>query len=363
MGRTAQGYSLLKRGKVWTVRFRIDGQRRELSTGQSTRGEANRVGRALYADALHGKLPKQQCGSAQVGGQHELAEVLSQWIEEHPLRPTTRVTYDKYSKYWLTAFASLRGMTDSTIGAYTRRRLREVRGKTVQSELCALRAFLRWASETGYLVEAPTVPNVTKQIAGTPYKHRRRARAPDLDAEEVEAILAALPERSTRGFPIRSRFEVAYDTTLRPETLSRLRYPENWSVGATEITLTDEDDKELYGRIVPLTKRAQKALARSCSSQPGLIFGEHRCGPYLRAAAAKVLPQSKADVFTGQHFRSASITHYLEWTGNLPGTMMMAGHRHASTTSRYVRPTLRAAREMLAESERVKIRVKKKKTG
>jgi len=48
-------------------------------------------------------------------------------------------------------------------------------------------------------------------------------------------------------------------------------------------------------------------------------------------------------VFTGQHVRSAAITRALERSSNLAGVMHLAGHKLASTTSKYVRPSLRAA--------------------
>jgi hypothetical protein len=54
-----------------------------------------------------------------------------------------------------------------------------------------------------------------------------------------------------------------------------------------------------------------------------------------------------AKVFCFQHFRSAGITHLLERTGNLPGVMYIAGHRLAATTSKYVRPSLRAAEQVV----------------
>lgn len=229
--------------------------------------------------------------------------------------------------------------------------------------MAALRKFCGWLEETGYVVEAPEVPKVSKQTAGTPHTQRTRSKAPPLSPEEVEAVLDLLPEYSDRmKFPVKSRFEVAYDTTLRPETLSRLRVPENWSPGCTEITLTDADDKELYARHVPLTQRAIDALAR-VAPEEGLIFGDHRYLRFVREAAKKALPAAKAAIFTGQHFRSAAITHYLEWSGNLPAVMGMAGHKHASTTGLYVRTSLRASREMLIEVERVKIRVKTEKVG
>lgn len=354
MGRHAEGFRILKRGKVYTVRFRVDGQRRELSTGQSSRAEAHEVGRAIYAAAISGRdagLLKR--GRAPSGPDEDLAEVAAAWLEEHSARPKTLELYEKYASYWTREFSSTRNLTERLIAAYIRRRLREVRGKTVSNELCAMRVFLRWLVEAGILPEVPPLPHVTKAVTGTPYEKRRRVKAPELTPEEIEAVLAKLAKYSATGFPVWARFVVAYDTTIRPETLNKLRAPENYSKGGTDLELTAEDDKELYGRTVPLTERARAALDSVCPKE-GLIFGAHRYDQYLRTAAEKALPASKAAVFTGQHFRSASITHYLERTANLPGVQHLAGHRHASTTARYVRPSYRAALEVVT-GKRVKL--------
>lgn len=355
MGRHAEGFKILKRGKVYSVRFRVDGQRRELSTGQSSRAEAHEVGRAIYAAALSGRGELKR-GRAPAGADQDLAEVAASWLEEHAARPTTRELYEKYASYWAREFKSTRNLTERLIAAYIRGRLRVVRGKTVSNELCALRVFLRWTVETGVMPEMPALPEVTKAVTGTPYAKRRRVKAPELTPEEIAAVLAELPKYSASGFPVQARFIVAYDTTIRPETLDKLATPTNYSKGGTDLELTAEDDKELYGRTVPLTPRARKALDSVCP-KAGLIFGAHRYQQYLRAAAEAALPPSKAAVFTGQHFRSAAITHYLERTANLPGVQHLAGHRHASTTARYVRASYRAALDVVS-GKRVKIRVK-----
>src|SRR5690606_12068082 len=103
--------------------------------------------------------------------------------------------------------------------------------------------------------------------------------------------------------------------TLRPETIAKLRVPEHWSPGERVLRITAAIDKEAHDREVPLTPRAVKALERVAPAEPGEIFGQHKAWRYLAPAAAKVLPPGKAAIFTGQHFRSAAITRWLESSG------------------------------------------------
>jgi integrase len=222
----------------------------------------------------------------------------------------------------------------------------------VANEASALRRFGVWAHESGGITAPIVVPVIGKATAGTPHPVRRRARAPDLSAAEIEAILARLPERSaTRsrtapGFPVRARFELMFETTLRPASLDKLSVPENWAPGESVIRLQSVDDKEAYEREIPLTPRARAALERVAPAE-GLIFGAHKYHRYLGPAAAAVLTAAKARVFTGQHVRSAAITRALEVSSNLAGVMHLAGHKHAGTTSKYVRPTFRAALDVI----------------
>jgi len=350
MGRRTLGHKIIKRGRLFYVRFTHEGRRHEYGTGESTSTEAHRVGHAIWLAVLRGERldtgrgPKASPVEQPPGV--TLAEVTREWLSDHPIRKSTLVLYGKYAGYWIKAFPTTDDLTADAMAVYCRGRLKVARGKTVRSEMSALRVFIGWLFEDN----RPEVPEVPRQVAGTPYRHRRRSRAPEINPADVERILELLPEKSARGWWVRPRFVVAYDTTLRPETLDKLSVPENWSPGSNELSLSAEDDKELYGRAIPLTQRAIRELER-VAPEAGLIFGQHRAGPYLKEAARKVLPESKAAIFTGQHFRSAAITHLLELTGNLPGVQGLAGHLHTSTTSKYVRPTLRAARSVVAEAE------------
>jgi site-specific recombinase XerC len=167
----------------------------------------------------------------------------------------------------------------------------------------------------------------------------------------VRAIIAALPELSSSRklktqYPIRARFLVAYETGLRPSTLDALSVPEHYHRGSRLLVLSNDVDKSRWGRELPLSTRARKALD-AVAPESGPIFGRHDYRERLDEAARKVLPPAVADRFAGAHFRSAMITHILEQTGNLAGVQYLAGHKQAKTTGGYARPSLRAAEAAL----------------
>jgi len=361
MGRRAEGFSFLKRGGIWSVRFRIAKRRHEYSTGVKAEPKARRpseaavrAGEQIYAAALQGKRLVRQGGAASraPGAGQTLAESFAEWLDDLTVRAPTRAQYEVFTVQWLREWRRASELIEPSIAAYFRGRLREVTRKSVQNETSALRRFGMWALETGALDAPIVVPTIPKSALGKRFAVRRRVAAPELSADEIEALLAGLPERSEPrirgavGFPIKARFEVMFDTTLRPATLDKLSVPENWAPGETVLRLADDDDKEGNGREVPLTRRALAALKR-VAPDAGPIFGKHKYAPYVEPVAAAVLPPGKAAVFTGQHVRSAAITRALERSANLAGVMHLAGHKHASTTSKYVRPSLRAALDVI----------------
>ena len=293
----------------------------------------------MYAARLQGK---------RVGGAAArlTAEVTGAWLDELALRPVTRVTYEKYATYWL---RHLRTLDDSGIAAYVRKRLREVRGKSVRSEVSALRSLLRWMIEAGELAEMPTVPKIPASSLGVPYAAaRRRVAAPELTEREVTALLKLLPTKAPRGgFWVRDRCELIWETGLRPDTVDALSVPEHWAPKSKVLVITDDIDKEGFAREVPLTKRAIAILKR-CAPKAGVIFGKHRYENFTRVVAEKALPAAKARVFTPQHLRSARATYLLERGVPLPAVQWLLGHKQTATTSRYIRPSARAAAEGLA---------------
>lgn len=338
MGRHSQGYRLRRqRSGPWSARFTVDGERHEVFTGERDRAAAERIAREAYAAALGGRVRRGTGRGALT------PEVTGRWLEDLPVRPVTRALYEKYARYWL---QDLSRLDEAAIAQYVRARLRVVRGKTLRSELSALRNLLGWMVDVGELTEAPAVPTLDHSRLGTPDTTRHRVAAPDYTEQEIRKVLRALPVAAPSGFAVRARFVVLYETGLRPSTVDALSVPEHWSPGARSLRLTDDVDKEGFARSVPLSPAAVRALASAAPSS-GVIFGEHRYSRFV-ADAARVLPPHKAAVFTAQHLRSARATHLLDAGAPLPGVQYLLGHRHTATTSRYVRPSEAAARAALS---------------
>lgn len=94
--------------------------------------------------------------------------------------------------------------------------------------------------------------------------HRHaRGTATELAPAEIQALLAALAERSelTRKghhFALRSPFVLAYEEALRPTALDLLRWRDVTLAG---LHIRAEVDKNRRARVVPLSKHAREPLA------------------------------------------------------------------------------------------------------
>ena len=283
-----------------------------------------------------------------------LDELIATWLAtDTTLAAATALVWETYGRHWLAHWQTMADITDVTAGDYRNKRLGKVVATTVRKELGALRRFLAWSHERGYLPRLVKVPGVPSRVTGTPHHTRRRVEASDLSPAEVLAVIAALPEWSTSKrvevFAIRGRFRLQYETGLRPSTIDRIRVPLHWTPGAPALNITPEIDKTRNARSVPLSAAALDALEAAAARLPvsGLLFGSHNYIEHVRAAAKVALTPAKAATFTGAHTRSARLTHWLEATGNIAGAQYLAGHLDTRSTSRYLRPSFRAASALL----------------
>ena len=337
--------------RTYLVRFRVNGERVEKSTGASTQREAQRAAEQIYADAVQRTQPQARRRVAR-GDAPPLVDLIATWLDtDKTLDPDTAEVWMTYGAHWCRHFVGgLVELTEVNVEDYRDRRLGLVRATTVRKELGALRRFINWAHKRGHLARVVEVPSVPTSSTGTAHTARRRVAAPDLTVEQIEALLAALPEWSTSKrvarFPIRARFRLQYETGLRPSTIDALETPTHWHRGSKTLTLTDDVDKARWGRVLPLTPLAIKALS-ACAPEAGIIFGKHDYREHIAAAAAAALPKAVADKFTGAHLRSARSTHLLEAGATLPAVAYLVGHKKVSTTSGYVRATFRAAEAAL----------------
>lgn len=356
MGRKAQGWKFVEGRDPLTIRFRHEGQRYTLSTGTSDPGAAAEEAARLYSDVVHGRRRRVTRARRAVSG--DLEVLFAEWLAavETTLDPETLKTYETtyVGTHWLGRWKTLGELHDASVAEYARARLGKVIRSTVQKELSALYGFFDWCVEQKWLdeTEVPRRPRLGRKVTGT-RSGPQRETAPDFAPEQVEAFLAALPEWSASlkvpPFPIRARFIVAYETGLRPATLDALTWGD-WTPEGLRIR--KGDDKARRGRVVPLSARAYDALRAlndedENATPKRLIFGEHDYRNAFAKASAEVGIEPAVSPYDFRHNR---ITHSLEAGANIPGVMFQVGHTQLATTSKYTKPTRRAAEAAIEAS-------------
>jgi integrase len=217
--------------------------------------------------------------------------------------------------------------------------------KTVQKELSYLRGFLTWCELQGAIDRAPVIAPLPKKATGS-RAGKQRAVPVEIDAAQADAIIALLPLKSKRigdrKWPVRARFRFAWETGLRPETLSRISVPSNFRPGSAELVLDDADDKARYGRTLPLSAQARGVLEEAAPTA-GFIFGRHNFAKALKRAAALVLGAELARRFAPYDFRHGRGTQLADEGASLTGIAYLLGHKQLTTTNRYLKPSRRAA--------------------
>lgn len=248
-------------------------------------------------------------------------------------------TYTMYGRHFGTRLHTLADLTQGNLGNYIRARLGEVKRETVKKERATMGRFLQWLEEQGYIRETPKLPALRRGALGKAYGKRRRGAATVVSPDEIARIIAALPEWSASKrvdrFPIRARFLVLWETGLRPTTIDHLEVGKHFRRGADSLTLTDDIDKNRWGRSVPLSLAAREALDAVCPPR-GSIFGEHDFRERLKAAAASVLDEARAATFCEYDIRHARATYLASHHGeNLTGVALLMGWKRPTTLARY----------------------------
>jgi integrase len=255
-------------------------------------------------------------------------------------------------------FVNLAAVADeSRRSEYNASALARCSAATVKKELGTLRSFAQWCKGQGWGFTPPEIGGPTKKQKGTRDPNRKGA-AVEFSAAEVEALIAHLPEQTTRPRrkgtprrPIREAVLVEWDTGLRPSTIERLCVPDHWQHDRPgELFIAAGIDKEEYERTLPLTPRLAELFARRAAALPvgeGLLFGEYQSALrtyWYDAAKAAGIDERRARKISVYDFRHAAAKRFLDATGNVRGTAFMLGHRNATgSTHRYTRPDKPAA--------------------
>lgn len=344
MARKSEGWTLNtdRRTGIRYVRFRTPwGERRNLSTGEKDRSRAQVEAARIYAENVSGR--RRATGVAKV----ELHLACADWIVHLMKTGDTKTlrTYKDYIRaHWVPYFETLDRITDRSVSDYTTARLTKVLRDTVKKELSALRKFLKWAKKADLLDTIPAVITPDESERGT---RQKKPRITEIDEELAQKLLAALPARTKNGLPAKAFFTVKWETTLRKGTLQQLRAPDDYFVGRETLFIRPEIDKSENGRELDLTDEARAALDSVCPEE-GLIFGPRAFHKALHKAALAIgMSEEDARHVSYHDWRHGAITDALLHSKNLTGVQYMAGHKHVTTTARYVHPSRRAAREAM----------------
>lgn len=336
-GRKAYSVRPDARNGTQLVRFRYAGQQYKLSTGTSDPQTAEIRAARLYAEVISGRQRRAPTAIK------ALDVLIAEWLQaiEPVVSPGDwESCTDRCARLLLPYFKEAEAITTPAVENYIAARLLHVTRATVKKEVGVLRRFVKWAHRHGEIPEAVEVPSPPVRAKGNRVVDRPLVLLSDAQAE---AIVEALPYRSPHGRPIKALFAVLWDTGLRIEGVEKLSVPEHYEPGAIVLRVTEEIDKNGYGRNLPLTPRTRAALD-SVIEGPGIIFGKYGYYKTLRRTARGIaknigLTAHQCRSLDARDFRHAATSDAAQKTRQLAGVSYLAGHRDQRTTSRYIHPT------------------------
>ncbi|SAL16841.1 phage integrase family protein [Caballeronia peredens] len=188
-------YTLVKEGKVWHVRWTLDGKRTKRSTGEVERGRADRRAAAMYRDAALWARNGRTVPT--------LRELVAQWLvaHQHIASKSHLEGMERFGRLHLF------GLAEMQIDELTTTAVEAARGEYVASHSASgsnhwyrlLRLVVRWAVNRSVI---PAVPFRLKAI-----KIQRRART-TLPVGLTAAWLAAVDEHASEGVCIAVRLMI-----------------------------------------------------------------------------------------------------------------------------------------------------------
>ena len=356
MGRPRAGWHLRapRDSKAFfTVRFTINGQFVERSTGETDPRKASEAAAQIYARALTAPAPRRSVVGRAMPLDALFASYLSDLTTTHDVR--TVQSYEAYARKFVASFRNdLYAIHRAALADYQRERLGQVLVRTLRKEKSFLNGFLLWCVEQGELSEdrRPTWPAVPKRAIGVRVGPQR-ATSVQVTLEQVAAFLSELPEwsrqRASGAHAIRARFVFAYETGLRPATIDAISVPTHWKPGDTYLQIRAEDDKARYARRIPLSPAACAALEQTWADQRHkggpLVFGAHDFREVFEGARVRAgIPAG----FAPYDLRHARVQHLLDRGVPLRAVMLLVGHRQMTTTNAYIQSDERAAADAVS---------------
>lgn len=261
---------------------------------------------------------------------------MGEWLAEHE-GVWSEAHYDarlSRSRTIANYFGTTDAITEESIRQFYRARLRKVTDGAVKLDRSALKMFSEWATGQGHMPSLP-IPPLPKGMKGKTAIDRPHVR---LAPEQARTIIEALPEMTkiTRK-PIRTMFEVEWDTGLRAHGLRRLEKPKHYSRRGS-LYLSADVDKEGYSRTLQLRPETSDRLD---ALGDGLLFGKFVYLWTLRKTAHRTRHLTGLTAYECDHvdlrdFRHAAATELWHQSNSLAAVAEMLGHQQETTTVRYL---------------------------
>jgi integrase len=243
--------TLWKRGNRWWAIFFVDGVRRQISTGSSSRRQAELIERKLKQEA---NLRRHQITPIDP---NMTFEALAAYFIANA-RPTAYHLGRLQNLLPFFGNKQLNRINRASVAEY--RAYRHARSRvgdaTLNRDVAVIKHILYWAVDQNYLQANP--------LARVPMVRERRTRRPVLSLDEEMLLLRACPEH-LRRFVI-----AALDTGLRRGEISHQLW-EDIDFGRGLLWVTRSKTPEGQAREIPFTKRLFTLLWENRENE-GLIF-------------------------------------------------------------------------------------------
>ncbi len=376
MGRVAEGWKLVCRKGIYGIRWTNEPgkfpRRPEVSLRTTDPVEAARLAPSVYAEQVSGsKDDGTESTNHRVSATTRLKGLIAEWLDDVQIRlgRGTGDTYLIHANHWLKHMKTLGDLRPAMIHKYQNARLESVLAVTLELETSTLRRFCKWLKTMEYIRRLPEIPKIEDGVVGTKYHKRRREKPTEvLTPEQMDAVIDSMApwsKRKVKGklFPVKARFEFARETGLRPITIDGLI---GRDLTVSGLSIRNENDKNRWGRVVPLTERARLALESVLPDDPDeLIFGHHEWDVIFYKHAVEVLGPELADKMAPYDLKHGLVTEMFDLGIAETGIQFLTGTK--SAIRRYSHPTRRAAEEAIwgrsGDGARKASRKKAKKAG